>query len=169
MRLDRREAAFVGRLLTPEGSFFHRVAAMACKLGNGWLYLTLPLLLTLLDTAAAGPYFAAAGTSLIAAFVGYSRLKRAIRRCRPCETFPWLDVAVETLDRYSFPSGHSMAAAIIAVPMFFFFPTLSFVGLLWWALVGWCRIALGHHYPSDVAAGSFVGGSLSLGISLAFV
>ena len=60
---------------------------------------------------------------------------------------------------YSFPSGHAMAAAALAAALgFLLWPTRwrwPAVGLgAAWALgMGWARMYLGVHYPSDVLAG----------------
>ncbi|MFD1871504.1 phosphatase PAP2 family protein [Hymenobacter bucti] len=57
---------------------------------------------------------------------------------------------------FSFPSGHAMDTAALAAALFFVLPRHRRV----WALaplfalgVGWARMYLGVHYPSDVLAG----------------
>lgn len=61
-------------------------------------------------------------------------------------------------DRYSFPSGHTAYAALVAAVLW------PVVRPLWRPLllafvvwVAWSRIAAGAHFPADVAAGSLVG------------
>ena len=60
---------------------------------------------------------------------------------------------------YSFPSGHSMAAAALGAALaFLLWPTRwrwagLAVGLVWALSMGWSRMYSGVHYPSDVIAG----------------
>ncbi len=60
---------------------------------------------------------------------------------------------------YSFPSGHAMAAAALATAVgFLLWPTRGRwaavgVGAAWALGLGWARMYLGVHYPSDVLAG----------------
>jgi undecaprenyl-diphosphatase len=89
-------------------------------------------------------------------------LKLHFRRLRP--DLPWAFVHEPS---YSFPSGHSVLAVVV-------YGSLIFLGMRHlrslWARTGMCivagglimgigisRIYLGVHYPSDVAAGYFVG------------
>lgn len=60
---------------------------------------------------------------------------------------------------YSFPSGHAMAAAALAATLVFLlwptrwrWATLG-LGSAWALGMGWARMYLGVHYPSDVLAG----------------
>lgn len=60
---------------------------------------------------------------------------------------------------YSFPSGHAMAAAALAAALgFLCWPTrwrwvAVGLGAAWALGMGWSRMYLGVHYPSDVLAG----------------
>ncbi|MGE7603714.1 phosphatase PAP2 family protein [Peribacillus sp. NPDC097675] len=95
-------------------------------------------------------------------------LKYIFQRERP-DIAPLLSVS-----GYSFPSGHSMASVIlygsIAVVCIRLIKKNFIKGLLWILalfaslIIGWSRIYLGVHYPSDVVAG-FVAGAAWLTIS----
>lgn len=84
-------------------------------------------------------------------------LKRTMARERPT-----LPVGRESLirapDRFSFPSGHSAAAASVAIPLALHLPPIAgflVVGLA--TLVGLSRCYLGVHHPGDVIAGWMLG------------
>jgi undecaprenyl-diphosphatase len=57
----------------------------------------------------------------------------------------------------SFPSGHATTAFALAVVLSLWYPRLTLVWLLLAAAVGWSRIVLGSHFPSDVLAGAVLG------------
>jgi undecaprenyl-diphosphatase len=70
---------------------------------------------------------------------------------------PALWVSLRPEHTFSFPSGHAMDTAALAAALFFITPLPR---RKWWALaplfalsVGWARMYLGVHYPSDVLAG----------------
>lgn len=69
-------------------------------------------------------------------------------------------------DRYSFPSGHTATAFSIATSLTLRYPdkpAVIAVSYLYAALIGYGRIYLGVHYPSDVLGGMVIGsGSAAL-------
>lgn len=81
-------------------------------------------------------------------------LKALFQRDRP---ELWERLVVE--NSFSFPSGHAMASCSLAVAaMVILWPTkwrwLSImIGGIYMAVIGWTRMYLGVHYPSDIAAG----------------
>ena len=69
-------------------------------------------------------------------------------------------------DIHSFPSGHTSRAFYITTFSFFINPLLGIIVLLWAIGVGYARIALGRHYPSDVIGGILNGTIIALIINL---
>jgi membrane-associated phospholipid phosphatase len=66
----------------------------------------------------------------------------------------WLSLRPE--HTFSFPSGHAMDTAALAAALFFVLPRhrrLWVLAPLFALSVGWARMYLGVHYPSDVLAG----------------
>lgn len=73
---------------------------------------------------------------------------------------------------YAFPSGHAMtsmtlvaALVILTWGSFWCWPTLIF-GSLFVVAIGWTRLYLGVHFPSDILAGWMVSLAWAIGVSL---
>jgi undecaprenyl-diphosphatase len=64
---------------------------------------------------------------------------------------------VSPSDQFSFPSGHTAAAFVIATLISHFFPALLVPVYFWAFLMGVSRIYLGVHYPTDILAGLVIG------------
>jgi undecaprenyl-diphosphatase len=87
-------------------------------------------------------------------------LKRLAGRKRPCHIEPHCWAKLLPPDQFSFPSGHSITAFAVAIPLSLFYPTLM-IGLLFCAAsIALSRILLGMHFLSDVVVGSVLGASL---------
>lgn len=136
-------------------------ARAATRLGNGWLYPLLTVVLALGPVEAPLRFLVAATTSLLIAFLAYPRLKRMLRRRRPCDYEPSLDCGVRPLDAYSCPSGHAMTAAAYGVPLIFACPASAAFVVALCAVIAWSRVALGHHYVSDVLLGTILGTTIA--------
>jgi undecaprenyl-diphosphatase len=57
----------------------------------------------------------------------------------------------------SFPSGHAIYAFMMATLLAHWFPKFQIVFFLLACFIGWTRIYLGLHYPTDVIAGGLLG------------
>ena len=106
---------------------------------------------------------------LFAAFSGLvvTATKIAVDRQRPPEYFASLGIDMHVpgavpVDK-SFPSGHTQIAFAIAVYLSCIYRSYALLFLLVAGLVGLSRIALGVHFPVDVAAGACIGAVFSLG------
>jgi undecaprenyl-diphosphatase len=78
-------------------------------------------------------------------------MKRTVGRGRPSRVHDL--AAIREPDRFSFPSGHATASLAVALSYAVAFPLLSGPLVLLALLVGYSRVRLGVHYPSDVLAG----------------
>ncbi|MCF7832686.1 MAG: phosphatase PAP2 family protein [Candidatus Marinimicrobia bacterium] len=87
----------------------------------------------------------------------YRVLKNTIRRVRPFNAHDEIENMVYPLDEFSFPSGHTSAAFLVAMIIAHFTPFLAIPMFAFALLVGMSRIYLGVHYPSDIIGGAIYG------------
>jgi undecaprenyl-diphosphatase len=98
----------------------------------------------------------------------YFWLKHSIGRPRPFVACSDIRACVRALDKFSFPSGHTLHAVALAVVFSWHFPLVGAALVPLVLLIALSRVALGLHYPSDVAAGALIGASVGLGVALLY-
>ncbi len=96
-----------------------------------------------------------------AGVVAYKLLKHSLVRERPFITHDQIECAAAPLDRYSFPSGHTMHAVAFAILFSVYLPVLAWLMVPFAILVAASRVVLGLHYPSDVVVGALLGALLA--------
>ena len=92
-----------------------------------------------------------------AGLVTYKLLKRKLVRERPFISFEAIECAIPPLDRYSFPSGHTLHAVLFTSIAVAYVPELAVLLAPFAILVALSRVVLGLHYPTDVLVGAFLG------------
>ncbi len=146
-------------------SSVHRFFGLISRLGDGpvWyvLMITLPIMAWLTNTTE-GYY--ASGSLLVSGLAGlmlYRFLKDRLARERPFIAYHDIDCRHQPLDRYSFPSGHTLHAVMFTTITVAWFPIMGIVLVPLTSLIALSRLVLGLHYPTDVIVGAFIGFGLA--------
>ena len=137
--------------------WFRILMILATRLGDGWLWYGLGVILLFYGGQHRFAAIGAAGSAAVAGIFLFAALKRTSRRKRPYEVEPHCWSSILPPDKFSFPSGHSITAFAVALSVGLFYPDLQAVLLTVAFLIASSRIILGMHFLSDVLAGSAIG------------
>ncbi len=140
----------------------------ASRLGDGWIWYSVGIALLLFGGDLRYVAFAASAAAEAAAVVVFGAIKKVSKRKRPChlEAHCWANVLPP--DQFSFPSGHSISAFAIAIPLCIFYPQMQAALLVLSLSIAISRVILGMHFVSDVVVGSLLGAGLGYGSYLLF-
>ncbi|MBI3526152.1 MAG: phosphatase PAP2 family protein [Betaproteobacteria bacterium] len=137
--------------------FFRAVS----RLGNGVFWYVLMAALLAVDGAAALPTVLRMLATALVGLLVYKWLKVRTSRPRPYQVYAAITASAPALDRFSFPSGHTLHAVSFTLIAGAAYPPLAPVLWLCTALVALSRPVLGLHYLSDVLAGAAIGAALA--------
>ena len=132
------------------------------SLGNGgmiWIAATIALLIPK-KTRKAGIMSAAA--LLGSLIINNNIVKNIVQRPRPFVTFADLQIIIPTPSEFSFPSGHTSSSFAAAAVFYRHLPKkIGLPSVILAGLIGFSRLYVGVHYPTDVIAGVLMGILLS--------
>jgi len=137
------------------------VFRLISRLGDGIFWYTIMLAIMLTQG------YAGAVPCLHMLLVGlsgtllYKWLKGKTLRPRPYEIHQDIWLTGRPLDRFSFPSGHTLHAVGFCSVALVYYPMLAWLLVPFTVMVGMSRVILGLHYPSDVLAGACIGGAIA--------
>jgi undecaprenyl-diphosphatase len=126
--------------------------------------------------AAGLPWFACCGLhqasrlallGLVLSHLVVQLMKRTVGRSRPAVVERLVTLVAEP-DRFSFPSGHATASMSVALAYAIVFPAWAVPLLLLAVLVGFSRVCLRVHYPSDVLVGQLIAATTVIACSVLF-
>ena len=146
----------------PAPRWVRRLAIMATRAGDGWLWYLTGLFVLLLGGSERFTAVAAAGSAALVGIGLFMSLKKLSGRKRPCEIEPHCWATLLPPDQFSFPSGHTITAFAVAIALGEFYPTLLPFLLLCALCIATSRILLGMHFLSDVVVGALLGTGLAL-------
>lgn len=125
--------------------------------GDGWLQVVVIACLLAVPDA----LYRNAGLALMLLFAiergVYWILKNSLRRRRPPHVLPSFQAMLQASDQFSFPSGHTSAAFLLAWSVFAMDPLTGMLAFAWAGAVGVSRVMLGVHFPTDILAGAALG------------
>lgn len=87
----------------------------------------------------------------------YRLIKNRLCRERPYITYELIPCTMPPLDRYSFPSGHTLHAVMFTTLTYTYQPEFLIAVIPFATIVILSRVILGLHYISDVLAGALLG------------
>ena len=138
-----------------------RAFRLISRLGDGvfwyglmiamYVFIGTPALPVILQMIAAG----------LAATLVYKWLKQKTLRPRPCHQFGQIHCLTAPLDRFSFPSGHTLHAVTFSLVAIVHYPMLAGLLVPFTLAIAASRLVLGLHYPTDVLAGFVLGAAVA--------
>jgi undecaprenyl-diphosphatase len=84
-------------------------------------------------------------------------LKPLIARPRPFTRFPEVSLLIKKPGNFSFPSGHTMSSFTAATVIYCADKRAGLPALILASLIGFSRLYLFCHYPTDVLSGAVLG------------
>lgn len=142
---------------SPKRQYWITAARAISRSGDGWIQILLPLLLWTVDRDSGWRLVQAVLLAFTVERSLYWVLKHSCRRRRPPEAIASFVSVIQASDRFSFPSGHTMAAFLLTTLVWLCYGAIALPLLIWASAVGISRVALGVHFPSDILAGATLG------------
>ncbi|MCP4134729.1 MAG: phosphatase PAP2 family protein [bacterium] len=124
---------------------------------RGGLYLAASAFLLIYDLHQAKYLIPAGLIAFVILLLIQKPVKNLFKRKRPGDIINGIKYKTEPPSLYSFPSGHSGAAFMMAAVFSYFYPAGTPFFYVYASLAGFSRVYDCVHYPTDVLAGAVLG------------
>ena len=141
--------------------WLRRLFSVISRLGDGGFWALMGLMVYVLQGPDSLPRIAQMAATGAVGVLLYKLMKTRLVRERPYVNHGGILCGAAPLDRYSFPSGHTLHAVSFTIMLSAFAPALVVVAIPFALLVAASRVILGLHYPSDVVVGAAIGAVLA--------
>jgi undecaprenyl-diphosphatase len=139
------------------GIIMNKSMIISTYLGNGGIIWVMIIAILILNKKYRKIGFMALGALILSTVLGEEILKNVVKRIRPSEGIPTWDLLIAKPLSYSFPSGHTTSSFAVAGILAKYFKCYAFGFLGLAALIGFSRLYLYVHYPTDILAGMILG------------
>ncbi|MDA3873311.1 MAG: phosphatase PAP2 family protein [Kiritimatiellae bacterium] len=139
---------------SPVGRMWNHLVS---RLADGPAYLLLALYTLWMQTPQALAFCLCLAGGFMLELPLYKGIKQRCKRPRPCNASLNRGNLMHIPDEYSFPSGHTAGAFVLAGNLAAFYPPLSLWAYLFAVAVGYSRVYNRLHFPADILAGALLG------------
>lgn len=94
---------------------------------------------------------------ILCVLIGNAGLKPLVERVRPFEINKMIEILIAKPTDFSFPSGHTMSSFASAIILLYMDKRIGIFALLLAISIGFSRLYLFVHFPTDVLAGMVIG------------
>ena len=101
--------------------------------------------------------------------IGNIILKNIFARPRPCDIDAAVNLLISRPHGHSFPSGHSINSMVAAVALFLNNKKIGIPALIIATLIGFSRLYLFVHFPTDVVVGFIIAVFVAIGVDQLFI
>lgn len=138
-------------------SLFDKVMPLFTHLADAGIFWIVLTVMLLADKKNRKEAVVAAVALLIDVLICNVLLKPLVARIRPYEIRPYMELIISRPHDFSFPSGHAAASFAVVSALYLCKNKMWIPGLVLAALIGFSRLYLYVHYPTDVLAGVLIG------------
>ena len=108
--------------------------------------------------------------SMLCTFIlGNLIIKNLVARPRPCDIDAAVTLLLSRPHGHSFPSGHSINSMVAAVALFLNNKKIGIPAVIIATLIGFSRLYLFVHFPTDVLAGFVIAILVAIGVDQLFI